>query len=500
MTQPQRFSVAMTGVVDTDLRDHLLRDDGQEDLCLVTYAPSTGDQRTSALIRDVVLPGPGERNVHGNASFTGDYVVRVATAAASKGLGIALAHSHPMGGGWQGMSGPDEDAERSFAHLAHAITGHDLFGMTLAGDGAWSARRWSAAPRPFEAESVRVVDAHLRVTWNNELRPAPRPQDSQVRTISGWGEQVQEGLARLRVLVVGAGSVGLEIALRLAATGLIQVGVMDFDGLEVVNLDRIGSATHYDVALRRSKVELALRQMRLAATASVQEFQGHEDSICEERGQRIALDYDVIFSCVDRPWPRAVLNQLAYSDLIPVIDGGIAIDPFEDGKGMRNATWRSHVVRPGRPCMSCNGQLNLADVPLDRQGLLDDPEYIRQSGRRRPARQNVAALAIGPAASQLAQFISLAVAPGGLGEPGPLQYVLSTHEQALLPYELKDTCSSEQTTGLGNARAKLIGPHEVADRVRTERQRAQRTPKVRLVRAGDRLLTSAHRTWASLTS
>ncbi|MHB1592901.1 MAG: hypothetical protein ACYCO9_09045 [Streptosporangiaceae bacterium] len=62
------FSAALTAAVHADLPAHLLREDRQEDVCLARYAPSTGQARHSALIRDVLLPEPGERAVHGNAS------------------------------------------------------------------------------------------------------------------------------------------------------------------------------------------------------------------------------------------------------------------------------------------------------------------------------------------------------------------------------------------------------------------------------------------------
>ena len=111
---------------------------------------------------------------------------------------------------------------------------------------------------------------------------------------------------------------------------------------------------------------------------------------------------------------------------------------------MRNATWRSHVLRPGRPCVSCNGQLDLGTVAADANGSLDDPAYI--AGLGAPATiggaQNVALLSVNAAAGLLARYVSLNVAPGGLGEPGPLQYLLGTHTLQRLPVVSGGTAQS----------------------------------------------------------
>jgi len=135
---------------------------------------------------------------------------------------------------------------------------------------------------------------------------------------------------------------------------------------------------------------------------------------------------------------------------------------FDDGKGMRNATWRSHVLRPGRPCLVCNDQVDIADVSLDIQGLLDDPTYIAGAGRQ-PGGQNVALLSISVAASLLAQFVSFNVAPGGIGDPGPLQYLLSTHTLTHLSATTRPGCPYERAEAVGDVRQDLTGEHPAAE-------------------------------------
>lgn len=471
-------SVAMTaGTADT-LRAHVDRPDGQEDICLATYRPSTGATRTTALITSVITPEPGERHVHGNASIEGEYVLRAAAIAHERGESLALCHSHPGGRGWQPMSAPDFDAESSFANLVRELTGHPLVGITYAGhDQSWSARHWDHGTgpdiSPTHCDNVRVLGDYLDITWNNRLVPAATATRTQRRSVSCWGPEIHSNLVRRKVLVIGAGSVGLDIASRLAATGMLNVGVMDFDSVEPGNLDRLIGATPADARSGRAKTEVASRLMHTATTADQPTFTFYDDSVCEPNGLAIALDHDVIICCVDRPWPRIVLNQIAYTDFVPVVDGGISIDVFHDGAGMRNATWRSHVIRPGRPCLVCNGQVDLSEVSLDIQGLLDDPDYIAGVGRQHGTGQNVALLSLSAAASLLAQFVSLNVAPGGIGEPGPLQYLLSTHTLEHLASTTRPNCPYEHAEAAGDNRQPLTGDHEAAEVHRVTRAAAR---------------------------
>jgi hypothetical protein len=106
----ERYSIAMTEDINISLSKHLIRDDKQEDLCFAFYRPSTGNQRTTALINEVIFPEPDDRNIHGNVSFNPDYFDKVTSYALKNEYGIVFIHSHPFPG-WQRMSSDDVDAE-----------------------------------------------------------------------------------------------------------------------------------------------------------------------------------------------------------------------------------------------------------------------------------------------------------------------------------------------------------------------------------------------------
>jgi len=494
-TSFQDYSVAMTDDTEEHLASHLLRDDGQEDLCLAIYMPSRGATRFSALIKQVVLPNLGDRHVHGVVTFTGQYVLRVARQAAKQGGGVAILHSHPLGRGWQMMSDPDRDAEASYATLVREFTSLPFFGLTLAGESrTWSARAWpelrQQTERHHDAVSVRVIGDKFKIHWNNRLRPIPATSPMLARTISCWGAAKQADIARLSILVVGAGTLGHDVLVRSAATGVERLGAMDFDGLELVNLDRLHAATPLDVLLHHSKLNLADRECDRAATSAHFELKLHEGSICEPDSIQQALDYDLIYCCVDdHPWPRSILNTVAYSDLIPVIDGGVHVDAFEDGLGMRNATWRAHVLRPGRPCMACNGQLDLGSVHVDKAGLYNDADYIAGLPKsERPSGQNVSLIASGAVGALLAQFVSLLASPAGCGEPGPLRFSYSTQWLEHRKDKSRAHCPVEAGALQGDRRVVLSEPDLRARSKIAEQQRAQSQTRVRLASIVDRTL------------
>ena len=415
-------SIALLSGTNELLKAHLIRMDGQEDLCYALWYPGQGATRMNALVCDPILPKDGERGVHGNASTTGEYLGRAIKLATQKGAGIAFLHSHPYPG-WQGMSPDDIATERRQAPAVKATTGLPLVGMTIGNDGTWSGRLWvKTAPKRYDrfwCASVRVLGANgLETSFNDQLMPPPAFREELTRTISAWGVESQQKLARLHFGIVGVGSVGSVVAEALARMGIQHITLIDYDRVERHNLDRLLHATPEDADKRRLKVDVIGGALETSATAAHPVIDKLPLAISEEVGFRQALDCDILFSCVDRPWARHVLNYLAYAYLIPVIDGGILIRTRHNK--LKQASWRSHAVYPGRRCLECIGQYDPSSVNVERRGDLDNPRYIEGLPLDHTLRrnENVFPFSAHLGSSLIVHALHVALNPVGLSDIG----------------------------------------------------------------------------------
>jgi hypothetical protein len=326
------------------------------------------------------------------------------------------------------MSNDDVRAEEGNAASVLGATGLPFVGLTIGTDGAWSGRFWErASPQTYVrrwCDSVRVVGGHLNITSCPSSKRAGSQPRELTRTVSAWGEGKQACLQQLTVGVIGVGSVGAIVAEALARMGITRVRIVDFDSVEFVNLDRELHTTKRDAKLHRSKVGVISKALKKSATARDFHVEALELSVVEAQGFAAALDCDVLFSCVDRPWPRSVLNFIAYAHLIPVVDGGISCEPTPNLSGLLRADWRAHTVEPGRRCLECLGQYDPGMVSVEREGYLDDPSYISGLPKNHPGRrnENVFAFSLAVASLEILQFLYLVISPAGLSDVGAHMY------------------------------------------------------------------------------
>jgi hypothetical protein len=251
-----------------------------------------------------------------------------------------------------------------------------------------------------------------------------KPTEALGETLTVWGKEAHDDLVRVRVGIVGLGNVGGLAAEACSRMGLSRLCYIDHDLIEMRNLDRTHGATIADVIAELSKVAVAGRATALSHTSADIDLRLVPASVPSERGYRAALDCDVLLSCVDRPLPRHLLNAMAYAHLIPVVDGGIAARVKPDGRPL-HIDWRIQTAGPEHGCLVCAGALRRSDVALDRDGKLDDPEYIAglsEVERAALSRRNVFPFGMSVAAHQVLQMVGLVTGLERVGGIGPQIY------------------------------------------------------------------------------
>ena len=413
------FEVVFTQEASASAKKHLLQhyccNKKQEDLCFALWCPSTGKTRRTGIIDQILLPEEGdeERILHwdqGVVSFTPAYFRRVFKIARQEKKGIAFMHSHPTPG-WQGMSHPDVKAEQTLAFPAR-VTGLPLIGLTLGRDGYWSARFWekSKKMRRYWCKKVRVINPNsYDIYFNDHIAPPHQCKEILKRTFDTWGKDAQNKIARLTVGIVGLGSVGCIVAEAIARIGVSRVVLIDPDKVEKHNLDRLLYATSRDVG--KLKVELAKQKIKKHATAKPIKVMAYPVSIQDRSAYDAALDCDIIFSCVDRPVGRDILNYMAYAHLIPVIEGGVEVQV--QNERLSAAHWRTHIVTPYHRCLCCSRQYSSGDVTVELDGSLDNPDYISNlPAEQRHGNRNVFPFCLSIAGMQVNLMLRYLLSPG----------------------------------------------------------------------------------------
>lgn len=124
--------------------------------------------------------------------------------------------------------------------------------------------------------------------------------------IEGFGREGQARLAAARVLVVGAGGLGSPVLMYLAAAGVGTLGIVDYDVVDVTNLQR--QIIHGTSNLGRRKVESARASM-LALNPSVSVVT-YDQKFSAENAVALVEDYDFVVDCCDNYEAKYLINDV----------------------------------------------------------------------------------------------------------------------------------------------------------------------------------------------
>ena len=130
------------------------------------------------------------------------------------------------------------------------------------------------------------------------------------------------GQARLlgsKALLIGAGGLGSPASLYLAAAGVGTIGIVDFDIVDVSNLQR--QIVHTTDRVGERKVESAKKSIN-ALNPEVKVV-AHEEMLVAENVERIIAGYDVILDGTDTFETRYILNDAAVAAGIPVVHASV---------------------------------------------------------------------------------------------------------------------------------------------------------------------------------
>lgn len=139
--------------------------------------------------------------------------------------------------------------------------------------------------------------------------------DRQKR-ILGWD---QNKISNATIMVIGAGATGNELVKNLVLTGIGKIILIDYDTINVSNLNRCVLFDTKSAKKQEYKVDVVKRACKNLGATEIVALKEDLNDIDKNLYQKS----DVICSCVDNIEARLQSNNYAYYYGVPFIDSGI---------------------------------------------------------------------------------------------------------------------------------------------------------------------------------
>jgi molybdopterin/thiamine biosynthesis adenylyltransferase len=157
--------------------------------------------------------------------------------------------------------------------------------------------------------------------------------------IPEFGEEGQRKLKGSHLVIVGVGGLGCASATYLTAAGVGHITIVDFDTVELTDLNR--QILYWEEDIGRKKVEVA--QRKLSRLNPLVQITPVFAKITEENVTSLINGAQVVVDGLDNSASRLVVNSACVKQKIPYIYGGVS-----RLRGMIT------TVIPGQtPCLAC---------------------------------------------------------------------------------------------------------------------------------------------------
>lgn len=191
---------------------------------------------------------------------------------------------------------------------------------------------WKNAGLPFKVPTVLTQEQRIRYSRHTLLNDV--------------GEAGQIKLLESKVLLIGAGGLGSPAAMYLAAAGVGTLGIVDFDTVDVSNLQR--QILHGTKDVGRPKVDSATDRIH-DMNPDVKVI-GHREPITSDNALDIIRNYDIVINGSDNFPTRYLVNDACQFLGKPLVDASIFM--FEGQVTVYQPADPANGIEGG-PCYRC---------------------------------------------------------------------------------------------------------------------------------------------------